>query len=238
MISLKELWSLILNRLTIKGNAARTAIRLLIIGYLLLCFICFVLLYLPFSRYEELTSIQILFYAISIVSTTGLAPTNFAEDFTTLGHFFSLFFIQIGGIGYMAISGFIILSCRRRMDTLSLRLLKLDFNLPDEYPTFTFIYSVVIFTLLIEACGALILYLGFQNAGVEDPLWMALFHSISTFCTAGFSLFENSLGDFSSSPLILYTSAIISLLGSLGFIVLLDGWLRLIRHQPRMTQTS
>jgi trk system potassium uptake protein TrkH len=172
------------------------------------------------------------------VSTTGLAPAVFKETYNLIGQGISLFFIQLGGIGYMALSSFIILKQFSRLPNISARLLKVEFNLPQRYPLRAFIYSVFIFTLLIEVLGSVILYYGFRNEGVDAPMWNAIFHSVSAFCTEGFSLFNDSLSYFDHNGLITNTILILSLLGSIGFIVLLDFWLKITKNRKFINLTS
>ncbi len=216
----------------------KSVILFLIKGYFLLTLSCFLILMLPWSQQGTLSIVDQIFFATSIVSTTGLAPADFASSYTTFGQVVSLFFIQLGGIGYMALSSFIILKQVSRLPSISVRLLRLEFNLPQRYPLLQFIYSVIIFTILIEVVGAVFLYYGFRNEGMEYPIWNAVFHSISAFCTAGFSLFGDSMTSFKDNRLITTTILVISLLGSIGFIVLLDFWNRLTRKRKRITLTS
>lgn len=226
------------NWLASRKTDDKSTVILLIKGYLLLTILCFIFLMLPFCQNSKNSLVNHLFFSVSIVSTTGLAPADFSGSYNLLGQIISLFFIQLGGIGYMALSSFIILKQFDRLPSLSARLLRLEFNLPQKYPLVSFIYSVFIFTLLIEAIGALVLYVGFKEVGVENPIWQAIFHSISAFCTAGFSLFGDSMTSFSKNSLITTTILILSLLGSIGFIVLLDFWLRLTRKRKTITLTS
>jgi trk system potassium uptake protein TrkH len=219
-------------------NDERSVLFLLIKGYFFLSVICLILLLLPFSQDEPCSLVNHIFFSMSIVSTTGLAPADFGSTYNLFGHLISLFFIQIGGIGYMALSSFIILKQRKRLPSLSARLLKLEFNLPPKYPLVDFIYSVFIFTFLIEFLGTILLYIGFKNQGLENPLWNAIFHSISAFCTAGFSLFSDSMIPFQDNGLITNTILVLSLLGSIGFIVLLDFWMKIIRRRKSITLTS
>ena len=179
-----------------------------------------------------------LFFSVSIVSTTGLAPAGFTEVYNLPGQIISLIFIQLGGIGYMAISSFIVLKEFKRLPSVSARLLRLEFSLPKRYPFLQFIYSVFIFTILIELIGTVCLYFGFKNAGIDNALWYAVFHSISAFCTAGFSLFDDSLSSFKNNGLISNTILVLSLLGSIGFIVLLDFWHRVTSKRKSITLTS
>lgn len=210
----------------------------LIGGYLLLTLLCFFILLLPFSRQQDVSLIDHIFFSVSIVSTTGLAPGNFNETYSFIGKLISLFFIQLGGVGYMALCSFILLRKHSYLPLISKKLLNLEFSLPQKYPQVAFIYSVFVFTLLIEIIGAVFLYVGFKDAGVANPLWNAVFHSVSAFCTAGFSLFNNSLVDFNTNSLITNTIVVLSLFGSIGFIVLSDFWLKLWRKRSKVTLTS
>jgi len=210
----------------------------LIKGYFVLTIICFLGLQLPFFQSGTTSFIDHIFYSVSIVSTTGLAPTNFTDSYSLGGQIFSLFFIQLGGIGYMALSSFVIIKNFKKLPSISARLLRLEFNLPQRYPLLAFVYSVIGFTFIIELFGAIALYYGFKAEGIDSPMWHAIFHSISAFCTAGFSLFDDSMTRFADNRLINYTILILSLLGSLGFIVLLDFLLRVFGKRKRITQTT
>jgi len=211
---------------------------LLIQGYFYLTVLCFIILILPVSQLSENTVVDQIFFAVSIVSTTGLVPSDFGSSYNMFGQIVSLLFIQLGGIGYMALITFIVLKRFDKLPRLSARLLKQEFHLPQKYPLLSFIYSVIIFTLIFEIIGAIVLYFGFRNAGVENPVWNAIFHSVSAFCTAGFSLFGDSMSSFKGNSLITTTILILSLLGSIGFIVLLDFWMKFLKHRKTITLTS
>lgn len=224
--------------LTSRKTDDKSIVILLIKGYLLLTVLSFIFLMLPICQNTPNSIYNHILFSVSIVSTTGLAPAVFADSYNLLGQIISLIFIQLGGIGYMALSSFIILKQSNKLPSLSARLLKLEFNLPQRYPLISFVYSVFIFTVLIEVIGTVVLYFGFLEAGTEAPLWNAIFHSISAFCTAGFSLFGDSMSSFKDNSLITTTILVLSLLGSIGFIVLLDFWLWLLRKRKSITLTS
>lgn len=216
----------------------KSTVHLLIKGYFFLSILCFICLLLPICQQNGTSLVNHLFFSVSIVSTTGLAPADFATTYSFEGQLISLVFIQLGGIGYMALSSFIILKQSKHLPSLSARLLRLEFNLPQKYPLVAFIYSVFVFTVLIELIGTILLYYGFKSEGIAQPLWYAIFHSISAFCTAGFSLFGDSMTAFKVNPLITNTILVLSLLGSIGFIVLLDFWLRLLGKRNGITLTT
>ncbi len=216
----------------------KSVVLLLVKGYVFLTFLCFLILQLPFCQNASNSLVNHFFFSVSIVSTTGLAPADFATSYSLAGQIASLIFIQLGGVGYMALSSFIILKQKNRLPHLSIRLLKLEFNLPNKYPIRAFIYSVFGFTLLIETIGAIFLSIGFRNEGLDNPIWNGIFHSVSAFCTAGFSLFNDSMSSFSENAMISNTILVLSLLGSIGFIVLLDFWLRLFGKRKSLTLTT
>lgn len=219
-------------------RSSKSSLYLLIEGYIVLTLLCLGILMLPVSQSADISFVDLLFLATSIVSTTGLSPIDFSLSMSFFGELSTLFFIQLGGIGYMALSSFIILKHSHHLPKLSARLLRLEFNLPQRYPLISFIYSVLIFTVLIETIGALLLYVGFTKAGVENPIWSAIFHSISAFCTAGFSLYSDSITSFEGNHWINITILVLSILGSVGFIVLLDFWLKIVRKRKHVTLTS
>jgi len=211
---------------------------LLFKGYLALTILCFIILLLPVSHQTEIPLIDQIFLAVSIVSTTGLSSVDFGSSYSFFGQFVSLCFIQLGGIGYMALATFIIIKQYHKIPRLSVGLLRLEFNLPQKYPLLQFIYSVGIFTVMIEIVGAVVLYFGFKEEGIDAALWYAIFHSISAFCTAGFSLFGDSMTSFSDNAFITTTILCLSLLGSIGFIVLFDLWYKLTGKRKGITLTS
>lgn len=221
-----------------RGSSPKSSLFLLIQGYFLLTVLCLIILMLPFSKTESISFIDQLLLATSIVSTTGLSPVDFGESLNFFGELSALFFIQMGGIGYMALSSFIILKDSPQLPRLSVSLLRLEFNLPQRYPLISFIRSVFAFTVLIEIVGAIFLYIGFVKAGVAQPVWSAIFHSVSAFCTAGFSLYSDSISSFKDNLWITNTILSLSILGSVGFIVLLDFWLKLLGKRRYVTLTS
>lgn len=198
--------------------------KLLLFGYLSYILIGWALLCLPLFQQVSVSALDALFIATSAVSTTGLVSIDPASSFTFGGEVVILLLIQVGGLGYMTIGSFMVLTIHHRLGHARRRTTKAAFNLPDDVDPVVFIRSVLIFTLLVEAVGAAVLFVIFTQAGVADPLWPAIFHAISAFCTAGFSLFPNSLEDFASNPALNATISALSILGAMGFLIVVDSW--------------
>jgi trk system potassium uptake protein TrkH len=214
-------------------------VRLVALGYLSYILIGWVFLSLPFSTMTgEVSGLDSLFTSASAVSTTGLVTASTGNDFTLFGQIIILILIQLGGLGYMTFGSFVVLS---RSSTLSERrqnIGKTVFSMPQEFRVDKFIRSVIIFTLLTEGIGAIALYLAFVIAGISNPLWTSIFHSVSAFCTAGFSLYDDSFEALRSNVPVNIILGILSYLGAIGFIVFVDGWRCIIGKTKRLTLTS
>ncbi len=203
----------------------------IVLGWLLLC--------LPFVQTSiGVSAIDNLFIATSAVSTTGLATVSVSDNYNFAGQLVILLLIQMGGIGYMTFGSFVILSGKSTLSNTRTNMGKTVFSLPVSFRIDKFIRSVVEFTFIIEALGAVALYLSFRNAGMEQPLWSAVFHSISAFCTAGFSLYNNSFEGFADNFWVNAILAALSYFGAIGFIVLVDFWRQIRGKVQSITLTS
>jgi trk system potassium uptake protein len=169
-----------------------------------------------------------LFISTSAVSTTGLVTLDPATTFNFWGEFTILALLQVGGIGYMTLMSFAYMALRERLSPAQTSLVRSGFGLTQDIGVGRFIRHVIVFTIIIEAIGAALLYLLFVQAGTADAGWNAIFHSISAFCTAGFSLFATSLEGYRDNPSILYVITLLSYAGALGFVLLeeVTDWVR------------
>ncbi len=210
----------------------------LMFGYAAIMLTGFLLLSLPFAQATEIISLDNFFIAVSAVSTTGLVSVDPGTSYTFFGELVIILLIQIGGIGYMSLGSFIVLNRTKRLSPMSMELIKSDFSLPKGFSVLRFIKGVAIFTFSIELIGAIFLYFIFLNEGVETPLWEAIFHAISAFCTAGFSLFSNSLESFDGNFFLNVVIAFLAISGAIGFIVFSDIWERLTGRKERVTFTT
>lgn len=214
-------------------------LQLVFLGYSLYIVLGWLMLCMPFSqRGEGAGALDNLFISTSAVSTTGLVPKSLADNYSLFGQVVVLFLIQLGGLGYMTFSSFVILSRKRKLSGARAEVANVVFSLPQSFRVDKFIRSVIMFTLIIEGLGAAALYAIFSRAGETQPLWMAVFHSISSFCTAGFSLYNNSFEAYAGNFWLNITVALLSYAGAVGFIVCVDIWRRIRNKIQYMTLTS
>ncbi|HAY05893.1 MAG TPA: potassium transporter KtrB, partial [Hyphomonas sp.] len=158
--------------------------------------------------------------------------------YTFFGEVVILLLIQAGGIGYMTLSSFIMLATVRHLSPLRERLARAAFTLPENIITPHFILTVAVFTLAVETIGAIVLYILFSQAGVENAVWSAIFHAVSAFCTAGFSLNANSLEGFRDNFGLNAAVSCLSILGAMGFLIVWDVWRSLTNRALSISFTS
>lgn len=212
--------------------------KLLLFGYLSYILVGWALLSMPFAREQGVGPLDSLFIATSAVSTTGLVTVDPGSSFTVAGEVIILLLIQIGGLGYMTVGSFTVLAVQHRLSGLRQHAVRAAFSLPDDVRPASFIKAVLIFTLACEAAGALALYPIFAAYGVDSPAWMAIFHSVSAFCTAGFSLFSNGLEAFRADAAMNFVIGGLSLLGAMGFLIVVDSWRNLTGQARHLGFTS
>ena len=172
------------------------------------------------------------FTCASAISITGLTSVDVGNTFTPLGKLVVLLNIQIGAIGVMTFSYFVLLLVGKKLavrDRLAISSL-LDQQGVNIIPTL--IKTVIFITFTVEAIGAVLLYLLWQGTpGVpQDLLWLrSIFHSISAFCNAGITLFPDNMAEACvryDKP-VQSVMMLLTLAGTLGFGVYLECYTRM-----------
>jgi trk system potassium uptake protein TrkH len=182
-------------------------------------------LLLPWSTADGhgLPFFDALFTATSATCVTGLSTIGVGRDLTPLGQAAVLIMVQIGGLGLMTLSTFFGLLLGVRPQLRDRLVLREALNQVDESHSVNLIWRIIIFTAVMEIAGAGLLYHGFADgASFGKRLYLSLFHSISAFCNAGFTLFDDSLISFAGDPVLVLTVIILVVVGGLGFWVVND----------------
>ena len=199
--------------------------RIIFLSFLTAILIGSGLLSLPYASADgkAMPYIDALFTSTSATCVTGLTVRDTGRDFSTFGQLVILFLIQIGGLGIMTLSTAFLMVLGRRMSLRESRIMSssLGHNRQERLPDL--IRHAVLLTVTFEFIGAVILFVRMQAVGDLMPaqsLYRAVFHSISGFCNAGFSLYADSLIGYNSDPVIILTMAGLIVCGGLGFLVL------------------
>lgn len=193
-------------------------------GFLTYIILGGVLLCLPIFQKTSASILDHFFIATSAVSTTGLVTISVFDTYNFFGQFIVMSLFQLGGIGYLTFTTFMLLSTTRKITRWHRKILSTEFTLPRTIQITDFLKSVILFTVIMETIGAILFFIAFKNEGMEttEAIWSSIFHSISTFCTAGFSLFNNSFIDYVDNGFINFIISMLAICGSLGFIVITD----------------
>lgn len=168
--------------------------------------------------------VDALFTITSATCVTGLAVVDTGTYFTTFGQIIILIFIQLGGLGIMTFSAFFATIFGRGFGIRDRMIMQdvLDFTGMGEI--MDLIKRIFKLTIAIEMTGAFILFLRFyaEGKGISWPAYNALFHSISAFCNAGFSLFSNNLEGYKGDIVVNLVITTLIILGGIGFPVLVN----------------
>ncbi len=211
--------------------------RIIIISFLSVIIAGTLLLLLPASTSQQIPLIDALFTATSATCVTGLIVTDTGSSFTPLGQGVIMLLFQLGGLGIMTFSTIFALMLGRRITITGRKTLSLAFE-NVEFDVKLLLKGIIIFTVLIELLGAFLFKLFLPEVGIFN----ALFHSVSAFCNAGFSLFETSLQKFRSLGSINALMSILIIAGGLGFLVLFDlaRWVKgkILKNNNKLTLHS
>jgi len=158
--------------------------------------------------------------ATSAVCVTGLTVADTGKDLTTFGQIILLMLVQLGGLGIMTFSTIFIYMLRGHISTHGRLILQGAFSYTGR-DIYSLLKHIFFFTILIEGIGAAALYLRLHfeyTAGTA--LYMSIFHSITAFCNAGFSLFSGNFIKYQGDITINFIIISLIIAGGLGFFTL------------------
>ena len=154
------------------------------------------LLMLPSATTNGITFTNALFTSASAVCVTGLTVVDTSSAFTIVGQSIILVLIQLGGIGILTFTSFFAFFFRGS-SSFKEGLNTKDFIAHEGLKdVFRAALNVVIFTIGVEAVGAAFIYSSILDVTtIENKFFFSIFHSISAFCNAGFSILSAGLYD-------------------------------------------
>ena len=198
--------------------------RIILTSYLVAILLGSLLLYLPFSTTKPISYIDALFTSTSAITVTGLVVLDTEKDFTLFGKLVILTLIQLGGLGYMTLSTYFFITLGRRIGLRERLMLAEAFNYPGMYGLVRFTKRMLPVIFFIEFVGAFVLFPFFLFELKEPSLafFSALFHSVSAFNNAGFSIFSDNLVKFRGDIGINLVIILLIILGGLGFYVIYE----------------
>ena len=176
-------------------------------------------------------AVTALFTSTSAVCVTGLVVVDTPGHWSALGEWIILGLIQIGGLGIMTLSSLIVVVVAHRLGLRQRLIAAAETGSIDLGDVRAVLVGVARLSFGVEAVVALALFLRFwvgHGETVRRAAYLGLFHAVSAFNNAGFSLFSDNLARFNRDPFVLLVVAVTVVIGGLGFPV----WVQIARH-PR-----
>ena len=184
-----------------------------------------VLLSLPISATDgkAVPYLDALFTATTATCVTGLVTVPTVSTWSIFGQAVILILIQIGGLGVITIISAVMILLNKRMGIGNRLLLQDAFNLNSLSGIVHFVKRVMWGTFLVEGIGALCYMPVFVPEFGWRGIWISVFTSISAFCNAGIDIIaENSLCNYATNPIVNLNTALLIILGGIGYIVWWD----------------
>lgn len=198
----------------------------LTLGFAVMIFAGAFLLWLPIStKGEPLSFIDALFTSTSSVCITGLSVvSDLGAEFTLFGKIIIAILIQFGGLGFVTIAMFFFTLLNIKLNVNEKFLLKETLDPGSWKGLVPFLKRVVLITFIVEFIGFVLNFIVFiQEFDFLPALGISAFHAISSFNNAGFDVLGNcSLINYSSNALLLINTAVMAMVGGLGFFVIND----------------
>ena len=194
-----------------------------------------IVLWMPFSHQKPLSFLDALFTSTSAICVTGLTTVSTYATFTLFGQWIIMLLIQIGGLGVMTFSVLFTLSLRGHLGLSSQFIIQESFLNLKAANLKGLIATILIFTLVCEGTLALIMTITFLPDSVEpgNALFYGIFHSVSAFCNAGFSVFPQGLEPYRDNYAVNITIMTSVFLGSTGFAIIYEIWHRIFVDRSR-----
>ena len=209
----------------IHGKIRLTTSQSIILGFFSMILLGTFLLMLPFSSRAGVATpfSDALFTATSAVCVTGLVVYDTAVYWSMFGQTVIIILIQIGGMGVITVAASFALISGRRISLMQRSTMQEAISAPKVGGIVRLTSFIIRISLLIELLGAAAMAPVFCRDFGPKGLWMALFHSISAFCNAGFDLMGtsapfSSLTGYTADPVINVIVMLLIVIGGIGFL--------------------
>lgn len=203
-----------------------TSFQFIILGFASVILVGTLLLMLPISSKSNIVTPfnDALFTSTSAVCVTGLVVQDTASYWSGFGQFVILLLIQIGGMGVVTVAASFALVSGRKISLMQRSTMQEAISAPAVGGIVRLTSFILKATLLFEFAGALIMTPVFWKDFGWKGIWMAIFHSISAFCNAGFDLMGSTGVPYSSltyyvgNPVVTITIMLLIIIGGIGFL--------------------
>jgi trk system potassium uptake protein TrkH len=200
--------------------------RFMLTGFVLAILIGTFVLLLPQSTTAgHISLVDALFTATSAVCVTGLIVLDTPVDFTMTGQLAILTMIQLGGIGIVFFSVLFTFVFMGKVSVGQKSIFSSMMTPQASWEMWGVFRTIFIFTITVEILGAIFMFqpmLKITGGDTTTAIYYSVFHSISGFCNAGFSLFSDSFMGLRYEPLAVIPLMFLIVFGGVGFFIIDD----------------
>lgn len=212
-----------MTRFPIFWKVSLTPPQIITLGFIAVIIIGTFLLTLPISTSEPIDMIDALFTATSATTVTGLVVLDTGTDFTLFGQIVIMILIQLGGLGLMTFAILIVLLLGKKIGLRERILVQESFNQSTLGGLIRLVKSLLIFTFSMELIATVLLSIRWvPEYGFGFGVFTSLFHAVSAFNNAGFSLWSDSLMGYVGDPVVNIIITFLFIVGGIGFTVIYD----------------
>lgn len=223
-----------------------SSFQIIILGFAGVIVLGALLLMLPISTQNGAVTpfSKTLFTATSAVCVTGLVVFDTASYWSGFGQLIILIMIQIGGLGVISVASFLSMLAGRKISLMQRQTMQNALSAPQMGGIVKLTRFIFLVSFAIEGIGALLLMPVFMTKYGIRGIWMAVFHSVSAFCNAGFDLMGNQTGQYSSltsfagSGYVTLVICLLIMIGGIGFLTWKDISVKKTRFKEYSMQTK
>ncbi|MET3504903.1 TrkH family potassium uptake protein [Halalkalibacter oceani] len=184
-----------------------------------------ILLKLPIATTKPISWLDALFTATSAMTVTGLVVVDTGTAFTVFGQVVLMCLIQLGGLGLMTFAILIVMMLGKKIGLQQRILIQEAMNQTSLGGLIRLVKILFLFSIVLELAGVILLAIRWvPEFGWGTGLYQSVFHTISAFNNAGFSLWSDSLSAYVGDPLVNSVITGLFITGGIGFTVLADIW--------------
>lgn len=223
-----------------------SSFQIIILGFAGVIVLGALLLMLPIATQNGVITpfSKTLFTATSAVCVTGLVVFDTASYWSGFGQLIILIMIQIGGLGVISVASFLSMLAGRKISLMQRQTMQNALSAPQMGGIVKLTRFIFLVSFAIEGIGALLLMPVFMTKYGIRGIWMAVFHSVSAFCNAGFDLMGNQTGQYSSltsfagSGYVTLVICLLIMIGGIGFLTWKDIAVKKTRFKEYSMQTK
>ncbi|MCF6409373.1 TrkH family potassium uptake protein [Pseudalkalibacillus salsuginis] len=207
------------------SNVKLSPPQFLVVVFMVFIFLGTLLLKIPFASNEPISWLDALFTSTSAMTVTGLITVDTGSAYTVFGECVIMLLIQVGGLGIMSFAILIFMMIGKKIGMKQRMYVQQALNQTTIGGVILLVKRLFIYSIISESIAVIFLTIRWApEMGFGQGLYASVFHAISAFNNAGFSIWSDSLMGYVGDPVINIIITFLFITGGIGFTVLSDLW--------------